>query len=97
MSGRAETAVAEMLRYLLATYQTPNERAAIRGAIREAVAVCDAIASDILQEHRCRGGKGKTTHHGHELAAIAKRCADVLHEARVHVQVGKAVPAETVP
>lgn len=72
-------------------YKEPDERAAMRGGMADAAALCDALVELILAENRGRGGKGPTTKHGQELAAVAKRCGDAIWEMRKRVEVRPAL------
>ncbi len=69
-------------------YKAPNERAAIRCALGDAAALCDWLVKGIKAENRGHKGKGAVTKRGHELAAVAKRCADAIWEMRELIHVG---------
>lgn len=68
-------------------YREAAERAAMRGGLGDATAICDVLAQAILDENRGYGGKGPPTKRGQELAAVAKRCADAIFAARGTVEV----------
>lgn len=59
-------------------YRSRTERAALRGGMADAAAICDVIEQQIKNEHRIRGGR--ISKRGLELAAVAKRCGDEIHE-----------------
>jgi len=75
----ASTPIAE--RYAASSmrvHRTDDGRAAMRCALGDAAALCDAISRDIAAENRSRGGKGAVTKLGLQLAAVADRCGDAI-------------------
>lgn len=62
-------------------YTEPNERAAMRGALMDAAALCDAWAAKIRDAHLIRGGK-RVSKTGQNLAHVATECADLLQAMR---------------
>jgi hypothetical protein len=82
-----EEKTAYMLNMALDGYKTQGERAALRCALGDAVALCDGLARDIAAENRGRGGKGAVTKLGLKLEAVAKRCADEIWAMREKIHV----------
>lgn len=76
-----------MLNVALDTYNKPGERAALRSAMGDAAALCDAIARDVAAENRGRNGKGSVTKLGLQLEEVAKRCADAIWAMREDIKV----------
>ncbi len=83
----SEAPVERMARIAQESYQTRDERAALRCGMSDAVALCDALAREIAAENRGRNGKGAVTKRGLELEAIAKRCADAIWAMREKINV----------
>jgi hypothetical protein len=77
-------------------YTSREERVALRCALGDAAALCDALARDIAAENRGHGGKGPVTKLGLQLEAIAKRCGDAIWEMRDNVEVPPLPPAGEV-
>lgn len=77
MTRTPEEAEHNILTLALEIYRKPNERAAMRGALGDAAALCDAIAADIGNQHR---SKGRVTKRGQELAMVVTRAADAIFD-----------------
>ncbi len=75
-----EETEAHLLEVAKRIYQGPNERAAMRGALLDAAALCDAMARRIQDGNRVRGGR--VSRIGQDLADIATKCGDAIQAMR---------------
>lgn len=64
------------------TYREHRERAALRCALGDAAALCDALARAIEKDHRTRNGKGPVSKLGKLRASVAKACGDQIFAMR---------------
>lgn len=87
MGEEVTKAAGKMIESATSMYRSRSERVAMRSGIGDAAGLCDAIAKQIMEEHRGRGGTGPTRKHGRELAAIAKRCGDEIWAMREMVKL----------
>lgn len=70
----------------LKMYPTHNERAAMRGALGDAAALCDALATQIGHDNRARG---RITKQGLALAAAVTRAGNAIWAMREKIDVPK--------
>jgi hypothetical protein len=92
MTRTPEEAERDILRMALSIYKEPNERAAMRCALGDASALCDAIATDIGHQYRSRG---RVTKKGRELALVVTRAADAIFAMRNKIPVQDEVETPT--
>lgn len=83
--------IASILRMSLASYETPDMRAAMRGALGDAAALCDALGSELIAQNTRRGRVNKRTA---EMAAAFKRCGDEIWRMRETVRVHAQPPSD---
>jgi hypothetical protein len=88
MSKSLEEIQARMVVVATGTYTEPSERAALRCAMGDAAALCDAIARRVLEANCTRG---RVTNVGQALAAVATQCGDEIAKMRDKI----IVPRET--
>lgn len=81
----------KILACALSIYKTPDERAAMRGALGDAAALCDALATQIGHEHRSRGVIKKQ---GLALAAAVTKAADAIWQMREKIEVHETPPPD---
>jgi hypothetical protein len=74
----------------LSIYTSRDQRAAMRGGMSDAAALCDVIARQIVIENTSRGALTKL---GKQLEAVAKRCGDDIWAMRSKVAVPLAEAA----
>jgi hypothetical protein len=86
----SETAAKKLIGVSMRAYTERQERAAMRCAMGDAAALCDAIAREMAARSRGRGGKGAVTKQGLILEAVAKRCADAIWAMREMIDVPSA-------
>jgi|SRR5712671_2314706 len=65
----------------LNAYRSPEERAAMRGALEDAAHLCDAIAADVSTK------RGRTSKQRLKLGYAAKRCGDAIWAMREKVRL----------
>ena len=87
MSDTPEQAAQQMAAAAMSTYRTRGERAALRCALSDAAVLCDEMARKVAADHRGRGGRGKTTRHGQDLAATLKLAGDEIWKLRELIEV----------
>lgn len=95
MSRTPAEAERDILRMALDIYREPNERAAMRGALGDAAALCDAIAIDIGNQNRVRG---RITNKGLAMALAVSRAGDAIFMMREKIGLGNGpVPSPSPP
>lgn len=87
MGVKASEAERRLLSVSCGTYKTHGERSAMRCALGDAAALCDAIAVDVTDEYRGRGGVIKK--HGQELAQVLAHAASLIWAMREKIEVPK--------
>jgi hypothetical protein len=69
----------------LQSYKTREERAALRCALGDAAALCDAINRDIRAEHKTK--REAISKRGLELSEVARKCGDAIWAMREKIDV----------
>jgi hypothetical protein len=85
LGDRMAEAERKMLKAALNTYQTTEERAALRCALGDAAALADTLALQIENENRT--ARGHVTKHGRALAAAVRRAGDDIWAMREKIDV----------
>lgn len=83
--------IAAIIRMSLDSYTTPDMRAAMRGALGDAAALCDALGSELIAQNTRGGRVNKRTA---EMAAAFKRCGDEIWRMRETVRVTAQEPPD---
>jgi hypothetical protein len=71
----------------LRIYPSRPERVAVRGALGDAAALCDALARDIEANNPRNRKKGTVTVRGAQLADIARQCGNIIWNMRDKIEV----------
>jgi hypothetical protein len=70
-------------------YGSRAERVAMRGALGDAAAICDALARDIEASNPRNRKRGTVTVMGAQLADVAKACGSAIWDMRDRIEVGE--------
>jgi hypothetical protein len=71
----------------LRLYHTYPERVAMRGALADAAAICDAVAKDIEENNPKNRKKGTVTAPAARLADVARACGTAIWNMRDRIEV----------